>query len=276
MNIKRLTTVAAALAVALGTQAQGDVDYDCLIEPSVSVELGSAVRGVARVINVKRGDNVDEGEVLVELDSRVQRATVALAKARSENTAELASRKESLELANKRLERFRGLYESKNVSQQQLEEAESQAVIAESEWQQARENKISAELELDEATAVLALRSITSPIRGVVVDRMIAPGELVSEEEPVMKLAALDPLYVEVILPASAFGTISVDAPAIVYPEEPIEGEYRGRVDIVDAVIDAASGTFGVRIELPNPDLRLPAGLGCEVDFDADQMPVAG
>jgi len=276
MNIKRLTIVAAALAVALGTQAQGDVDYDCLIEPSVSVELGSAVRGVARVINVKRGDNVDEGEVLVELDSRVQRATVALAKARSENTAELASRKESLELANKRLERFRGLYESKNVSQQQLEEAESQAVIAESEWQQARENKISAELELDEATAVLALRSITSPIRGVVVDRMIAPGELVSEEEPVMKLAALDPLYVEVILPASAFGTISVDAPAIVHPEGPIEGKFRGRVDIVDAVIDAASGTFGVRIELANPDLRLPAGLGCEVDFDADGMPAAG
>ena len=156
---------------------------------------------------------------------------------------------------------------SKIAPQQQLEEAESQAVIAESDWQQARENKIFAELELEEASAVLALRSITSPISGVVVDRLIAPGELVSEEEPIMQLAALDPLYVEVILPASEFGTIDVDSPALVYPESPVSGEYEGRVDIVDPVIDAASGSFGVRIELPNTDLNLPAGLGCEVAF---------
>lgn len=269
MKIKYFLSALVLLFMVRSVQAQlsSGIDYDCLIEPSVSVELGSAVRGVAREVNVKRGDTIREGDVLVELDSRVQRATVALAKARSENTAELESRRESLELAKKRLARFRGLYESKNVSQQQLEEAESQAVIAESDWQQARENKIFAELELEEASAVLALRSITSPISGVVVDRLIAPGELVSEEEPIMQLAALDPLYVEVILPASEFGTIEVDSAVLVYPESPVSGEYRGRVDIVDPVIDAASGSFGIRIELPNPDLGLPAGLGCEVDF---------
>ncbi len=40
-----------------------------------------------------------------------------------------------------------------------------------------------------------------------------------------------------------------------------------GRVIIVDRVIDAASGMFGVRIELNNPNYRLPAGLRCKVKF---------
>ena len=44
-------------------------------------------------------------------------------------------------------------------------------------------------------------------------------------------------------------------------------GSYTGRVVIVDKVMDAASGTFGIRVELPNPSLGLPAGLKCRVRF---------
>ena len=45
--------------------------------------------------------------------------------------------------------------------------------------------------------------------------------------------------------------------------------KYSAYVIIVDRVIDAASGTFGVRLELPNPDYRVPAGLMCKVVFPA-------
>ncbi len=168
-------------------QISPDVTYDCLIEPSVSVELGSAVRGIADEIKVKRGDFVSEGDVLVQLDARVQRATVALAKARSENTAELASREESMKFAKKLLVRLQGLYNENNISQQRLEEAESQSSIAESNWQQARENQLLAELELQESREILAMRTITSPVSGLVVERMIAPGELVNEDEAIMR-----------------------------------------------------------------------------------------
>jgi membrane fusion protein (multidrug efflux system) len=54
---------------------------------------------------------------------------------------------------------------------------------------------------------------------------------------------------------------------AKVIPEAPIGGQYTAEVKIVDKVIDAASGTFGVRLELPNPNYRLPAGLKCKVIF---------
>ena len=64
--------------------------------------------------------------------------------------------------------------------------------------------------------------------------------------------------------------------------QEPIGGTYRASVEIVDLVLDAASGTFGVRLALPNPDFILPAGIRCEARLplgetsrsDADQAPV--
>ena len=52
-----------------------------------------------------------------------------------------------------------------------------------------------------------------------------------------------------------------------VIPEAPIGGQYMAEVKIVDRVIDAARGTLGVRLELPNPNHRLPAGLKCKVIF---------
>ena len=48
---------------------------------------------------------------------------------------------------------------------------------------------------------------------------------------------------------------------AMVKPEKPIKGEFPAKVTVVDKVVDAASGTFGVRLELPNPDFKVTAGL---------------
>jgi multidrug efflux pump subunit AcrA (membrane-fusion protein) len=71
---------------------------------------------------------------------------------------------------------------------------------------------------------------------------------------------------VEVVIPATQFGRISSGVSAIVRPEAP-GGAYRATVTTVDSIIDAASGTFGVRLELPNPGLRIPAGAKCKVAF---------
>ena len=253
-----------AFCPALSAQ---ESSYDCLIEPSMSVELGSSIRGVADEVLVDRGDLVKQGDVLIRLESAVQRAALALAKARSESTAELASRKASMELAIKLRTRFENLYKDQNVSHQQLEEAQSEASIAESNWHQARENQLLAQLELQQASEVLALRTIKSPISGIVVESMISPGELVTEDRPILRLATIDPLHVEVIMPASAFGRVLSGSIAKVMPSEPISGAYEGRVTIVDNIIDAASGTFGIQVELPNPGEKLPPGLNCEVQF---------
>ena len=86
-------------------------------------------------------------------------------------------------------------------------------------------------------------------------------------EDPIMEIATIDPLYVEVVVPVEEFGSIKVDMMAEIMPEPLAIRKLRARVIVVDRVIDAASGTFGVRLELPNSEDILPAGLKCRVTF---------
>lgn len=127
-------------------------------------------------------------------------------------------------------------------------------------------NRRLADLELNRTTAEVALRTLKSPINGVVVERYMHPGEF-PKQERVLKLAQIDPLRVEVYAPVALLGKIAVGMTGLVKPEEPVKGEYQGKVTVVDKVVDAASGTFGVRMEVPNPDMKLPAGLKCTVRF---------
>ncbi|MBT0664258.1 efflux RND transporter periplasmic adaptor subunit [Geobacter pelophilus] len=96
-----------------------------------------------------------------------------------------------------------------------------------------------AEHQFEEAQERLKTKTILSTIDGVVAERMLAPGDYVGEA-PILKLARLDPLKVEVIVPVRRFGAIKTGMKAEVRPEQPVGGVYIGKVTIVDKVIDAA------------------------------------
>jgi multidrug efflux pump subunit AcrA (membrane-fusion protein) len=103
----------------------------------------------------------------------------------------------------------------------------------------------------------------------VVTERLLVPGEYRNEQSPILTLAQIDPLRVEVFVPTSQYGRIRIGSNAQIRPQQPISGSYPATVTVVDQVLDAASGTFGVRLALPNPGLRLPAGIRCKVQFEA-------
>ena len=115
----------------------------------------------------------------------------------------------------------------------------------------------------------LKQRLLISPIDGVVTERLLVPGEYRNEQSPILTLAQIDPLRVEVFVPTSQYGRIRIGSSAQIHPQQPIGGSYPAIVTVVDQVLDAASGTFGVRLALPNPGLRLPAGIRCKVLFEA-------
>jgi multidrug efflux pump subunit AcrA (membrane-fusion protein) len=145
-----------------------------------------------------------------------------------------------------------------------LDSAVEKATVAVNSARAELSNKRLADLELQRASAELALRTIQSPINGVVVQRLLSPGELV-KQAPILKIAQIDPLHVEVFVPVSLLGKIAVGMRALVTPEPPANTPREARVSVVDRVVDAASGTFGVRLDLPNPGYVLPAGLKCKV-----------
>ena len=257
--------LAGGLALVLSTAAAA-FEYDCMMEPHRVIELKSSVNGRIESINVERSDQVKKGQPLVIFESDIEKASVELARAKVDMQAELQSSKVSHKFARRKLGRFDGLSEEGVVAEQTKDEVETEAALAWFQIKQAQENKHLAQLELQRAEALLNQHTLKSPLDGVVVERFRSPGEFAGDG-PIVQLAQLNPLNIEVLLPASRFGAIKPGMKAMVMPEAPLEGRFAATVKIVDRVVDASSGMFGVRLELPNPDHKLPGGLRCTVSF---------
>jgi RND family efflux transporter MFP subunit len=235
---------------------------DCMIQPSKLVDLGSPVVGLIEEIRVRRSDVVKRDQVLVQLESGAERAAVELARARSEMDGAEQARAAKERLGSHKEARARRLFDQKALSLDLREESETAAELARFELEQAREERRLAALQLAQAEELLRRRTIKSPVDGVVVDRLMEPGERV-DEEVVLRIAQIDPLLVEVTLPAAMFGKVKPGMRASIEPELGGEHVYVASVATVDRVIDAASGTFDMHLELPNPDHAVPSGMHC-------------
>ena len=246
--------------------AQGE-GLGCLIQPYQEAEIGSQVVGVIDHVLVERGDFVKKGQPVVQLSAEVERAALQAAKLKAEATAELKAAASNHEFAQKKKVRTEDLYQKNFISQQATDQAVTEAQVAEMRLRQAREAQRLAQQELALAQAQVAQRTIRSPLSGVVVEKYLSEGERV-EEKPLVKVATIDPLKVEVIVPASYFSRIKQGMSATVKPDGADSEVRSAKVIVVDKVIDAASNSFRVRLELPNPNLSLPPGLRCKVDFE--------
>jgi RND family efflux transporter MFP subunit len=230
------------------------------------VILSAPVIGVVGSVRVERGDSVEKGQLLATLESKLEQATVEVARARMEADAELGASDARLEFETRRLKRNELLHDEGVVSDLIFDEVESGRLVAAANFMQAMENRDLAALEFERAEAALSQREIRSTVDGVVVQIILNPGEY-ADPPQILELAQIDPLRVEVFVPVSALGKIRLGTTGQVLPEEPIGGSYPARVTVVDRVVDAASGTFGVRLELPNPEHALSAGLKCRIRF---------
>ena len=231
--------------------------------------MRSPVEGVIQTVHLKRGADVKKGQLIASLHSGPERAALDLARSRAVMEGEVKSAEARVDLARKKFERADELQKKNFVSASARDEAEAEFRLATEQLRAARENRRLAELEVKRAEEMLAQREIRSPVTGVVVDVVLRPGELAAsnQKDPIMRLAEIDPLHVELILPVSAFGKIKPGQRATVVPEAPVGGSYSARVEVIDPTFDAASGTFGVRLLLPNPNRRIPAGLKCKATF---------
>ena len=227
------------LFISSSVMADHVPEIDCLIEPNMMIELSSPVSGVLNTISVDRSDTVKEGQIVATLKSDVEQV-------------KLKASQENLNASKVEQRRAIDLYKDNVVTLSEKEEADHEAALN--------------ELEVEHALANLELRSIRSPIDGVVVDRYLMPGEFI-EEKPILKLAQLDPLRVEVVAPVVYFRHVKTGMHAQVKTEYGSFDNLVAKVIVVDKVIDAASGTFGIRLELQNKDNQVPGGLKCTVRF---------
>ena len=274
-DLKLPLTIAAAAALALlaGGQAAAQTPaaepLDCVIEPRALIEVGSKVDGILAEVAVGRGARVKKGQVLARLETGLERTEVAIASHRAKGDVEILSSRARLTHLTRRADRTNELYIKKVVSTEKRDEALTERSLAEFAVTEAEMNKRLRALELERAKEILARRTIRSPASGIVHERLLSAGEFVHEQAPLVIIAEINPLYVEVFVPIALYGTVRMGMTAKVKPVAPVGGTYTATVTVVDKVFDAASGTFGVRLELPNPAFELPAGIKCTVDFAA-------
>lgn len=240
-----------------------------MIEARQTVEIRSSVEAVIESVKVTRGGFVTKGQVIVTLESGPERAALAFAQQRAQSVGDIKVSEARVGITRKKFERAEELFKQKFISANARDEAEADYRLASEELSRAKETQRLAEIEAQRAAEVLALRTIRSPVNGVVVEVMRKAGEFgaITFKDPIMKLAEIDPLHVEAILPSSMFGKVRRGQRALVIPEPAIGGLYETTVAIVDPVIDAASGTLGVRMLLPNRKFAIPAGVRCRVQF---------
>lgn len=270
--MKRMLACALGLVVPTWASAAG---FECLLEPWQVVEVRAPVDGVISSVTVNRGDPVRQGQTLVTLQSEAERSAVESARYRSTMQGQISAASNRIDYATKKLARLVDLQKANFMSAQARDEADAEKRLAEAELQSATEARDMARIELQRARELLAMRTMTAPFNGVVVDRMLNPGDLAesgSGRKPVLKVAQIDPIRVDVALPAALFGQVKAGTRAAVDAAVG-GGRFNGTVRSVDRLIDAASGTFVVRLEVPNPKGLVPGGSRCSATIDGVSAP---
>jgi RND family efflux transporter MFP subunit len=273
--MKSIVAIAAAALLQPAVAASATA-FECLIEPSQVVEIRAPVDGIIAEVAVQRGDPIRRGQQLVQLQSAAERVAVESARYRAQMEGQIDAARNRVDYATKKLARQVDLQKQNYTSAQALDEADAERRLAQSELQAAIEGRELARIEHRRAQEQLALRSMASPFNGVVVDRMLNPGDLAesgSGRKPVLKVAQIDPLRVEVVLPSALFGRVAPGLTAVVVPKGVEGAAQRATVRLVDRVIDAASGTFVARLDLPNPKQTLPGGVRCQATFETLEIP---
>jgi RND family efflux transporter MFP subunit len=257
-------------ATAARAAPAADGGHACLIEPFQKVDLRSAVEARIDTIHVNRGAEVRKGQVLVELDTAAERIALEGARYRAVMEGQVRSAQSKLEAAREKFRRREELVQEKFIAAQDRDDSRAEMQMAEAGLVEARDNRRLAEIEQRRLAEAVEQRRIRSPLNGIVIERVQQVGEIAQGGEsarPILRLAQTHPLRVEVVLPVSMYGKVRSGAKATVQAEAPLSGRYEASVTVVDRVVDSASGTFGVRLELPNPSGEIPAGIKCRIQF---------
>ncbi len=227
------------------------------------IEISPRFQGVVAWIGVKKGDAVAKDQIVVRLEDAEQRANVAQAEGR------LASAQVALERAELAYRRIHELFAKNVVSIDQEDEARlaveaARAAIREVQGQ------------LDLARTYLDWTVIKSPISGVVLEKLVEPGELVTPQSfggtrgpSTALLAVADPtdLQVELDISESDLAKIALGDTCRVIPEAYPDKLYEGIVAEISPEANRQKGTLQIKVGIQNPDKHLTPELTAKVEF---------
>jgi membrane fusion protein (multidrug efflux system) len=289
MNRPKLWTlvlVSAGLAWAWGGVCRGETGVEAITRPCEDRTLSFDTPGKIAMIAVKVGDAVKAGQVLARQDTKVEQARAEQLKATADDTIRVDAQVAKLKQTQVDLKKFEEAKKRGAATALEVEHARLEVTIAELSLQLAKFERGQAKRAYDEKMLEIDRMELHSPIDGSVAAIYRRAGESAdtpkkpAEKVPlkgVIRVVKIEPLWVDVPVardPASRLkkgGTAKVRFPpsgAASAGSGAAEGPARdGTIIHIAQEVDPASDTRIVRVEVPNPGGRRPAGERVTVRF---------
>lgn len=204
------------------------------LEAVHGVTVSADLPGTVTRINFDSGKAVQEGDILVELDTRQERA-------------QLASLEAQRDLAHSNFARMQELVNAGVISRQDFDAATSQ--------QKATEANVA------EIKATIARKTIRAPFSGILGIRKVNLGQYLPAGSPIVSNQTLNPIYVNVSVPQQAVSQVRVGRKLQVTTEDIAGKVFTGTVTAIDSEVDATTRNIQIQATLANPDGKLRPGM---------------
>jgi membrane fusion protein, multidrug efflux system len=258
------------LTVELGKASRATIQSEITVVGNLigqaTVSVAPRAAGRVESVAVRLGDRVSRGQRLAKIeDFEIQEQVKQAEAAQQVSEATIRQREADLKLAQTNAERSRNLYERQLLPKQTLDDNESRYQSSIAAVDLARAQSAQSKARLDELRINLANTNIVSPVNGYVSKRTVDPGAFVSQNAPVVDVVDISTVrmvanVVEKDLKELGTGNatrVEVDA----YPGE----VFTGRIARVSPVLDPATRTAPIEIEIPNGSGRLKPGMYARV-----------
>lgn len=213
------------------------------VASETTTKISSKIMARITKLPVDAGDQVSEGDLLVQLKKNDLRSRVRQAKSNQ------SSLQAQLRQATSEFERVQTLFNNDAATERQFEQARSRKDSLESRVEQAREA-------VEEAKEALSWATIHAPFDGVISRRLADPGDMARPGRPLMKLHKPDTLRADIYVPESDVAHVSEGTDATVrFPS--LDRSLNGTVYEVNPVADPPTRTVRVKVRIPDrPGIR--------------------
>jgi len=218
-------------------------------------EIASRVMGTVTSIEVKEGDRVAEGELLLTIDDRdIVHKVRAAEQGYKELSKALEAAKQNKHLLNLTYERYKSLYDEKALSEQEMDEIETKKKVADIEFERAQSALERGKATFREVQINLDFTRIKSPISGIVTEKNIEIGNTAVPGIPLLKVEDNSSFRLEVMVDEQLLEKLQVGMPANVYINA-LNRNVTGQISEIVPVIDPVTRTFLIKIDLNNEEL---------------------
>lgn len=258
------TKMKAAIALTGTISAYEDV----AVFPRIS---GSKVIKIYKEV----GDFVKSGETLAELDTEMIEAQLKQAYA-SKASASAAIRQAEIQVSTikKDYERIKKLYEEEVVPRQQLDQIEGQYLAAQAALDMAKKKLEEVEALIKQLELTKSYHQILAPTSGVISERKIEVGEIVSVSSPVFKINSISKVKVKGSIPENYVHGVKPGMEAEVLVDAYPDKKFLGKVRLVSPTVDPKTRTAEIEIEIENKDFLLKPGMFTRVRIDTGEREV--